>query len=136
MDGLKMDEHINLSCIMELYEKEISKNVRNKQRIYNFERHKMRNINTIIKLLNDENYHIRRYNIFMIKEPKPRVIMSLDMVDKIINHFITRYALIPKLEKYLDMRNVATRKNMGTDYGLKMIKKFIEKNKKYSTFYI
>ncbi len=131
-----MDEHINVACIMELYEKEISKNVRNKRRIYNFERHKMRNINTIIRLLNDENYRIRKYNIFMIKEPKPRVIMSLDMIDKIINHFITRYALIPKLEKYLDMRNVATRKNMGTDYGLRLIKKFIEKNKKYDTFYI
>ncbi len=39
------------------------------------------------------------------------VVMSLDLNDKIINHFITKFVLEPKLEKYLDIRNIATRWN-------------------------
>lgn len=131
-----MDKHITLKNILDLYEKEISKNVKNKQRLLNFEKNKMQNINIIYNKLKAEEYYIRRYNIFLIKEPKLRVIMSLEMVDKIINHFITNYALIPKLSKYLDNRNVATRKNLGTEYGIKLIKKYLEKNKKYGRFYI
>ena len=62
--------------------------------------------------------------------------MSLKMNDKIINHYITKHCLIPKLSKYLDNRNIATRKDMGTDYGINLIKKYIELNKKYKEFYI
>lgn len=42
---------------------------------------------------------------------------------------------MPKLEKYLDMRNVATRKNMGSDYGIKLIKKYMNQLKN-KNFYI
>ena len=62
--------------------------------------------------------------------------MSLNIKDKIINHYVTRYILIPKLEKYLDIRNTATRKNMGYNYAIKLLKKYIEINKKYDKFYI
>ena len=62
--------------------------------------------------------------------------MSLNLVDKLINHYISRTVLIPKLERYLDIRNVGTRKNMGTSYGLKLLKKYLNLNKKYSEFYV
>ena len=62
--------------------------------------------------------------------------MSLNLVDKIINHYVARKILIPKLEKYLDIRNTATRKNMGTSYAIKLVKKYLNLNKKYNTFYI
>ena len=61
--------------------------------------------------------------------------MSLNIVDKLINHYISRTVLIPKLERYLDIRNVGTRKNMGTSYGLKLLKKYLTLNKKYGEFY-
>ena len=44
--------------------------------------------------------------------------------------------LEPKLTKYLDNRNIATRKGMGTDYGIRLMKKYLEINKKYDTFYV
>ena len=56
--------------------------------------------------------------------------------DKIINHYVNKYILEPKLSKYLDIRNIATRKGMGTEYGIKLIKKYLEENKKYEVFYI
>ena len=96
----------------------------------------MRNINYIYDTLLSSNYSIKPYNIFLIKHPKYRIVMSLNMNDKIINHYITIYALIPKLERYLDNRNIATRIGMGCDYGIKLLKRYIEKNKKYGKFYI
>ena len=50
--------------------------------------------------------------------------MSLSVTDKIVNHYVTIKYLLPVLSKYLDNRNIATRKNMGTDYGIKLIKKY------------
>ena len=131
-----MKENATLNNILNLYEKEIAKNVKNKNRIYYFEKNKMQNIEEIIKTIKSSDYKIDKYNIFMISEPKHRIIMALNIKDKIINHYIAKYVLEAKLTKYLDDRNIATRKNMGTDYGIKMIKKFIEKNKKYNNFYV
>ncbi len=136
MGGLKMKENATLNNILNLYESEIAKNVKNKNRIYYFEKNKMQNIEEIIKTIKSGNYKIDKYNIFMISEPKHRIIMALNIKDKIINHYIAKYVLEEKLTKYLDDRNIATRKNMGTDYGIKMIKKFIEKHKKYNNFYV
>ena len=76
-----------------------------------------------------------KYTPFIINENKLRIIMSVGLYDKVINHFITRYCLEKKLAKYLDIRNVATRKGMGTDYGIRLIKRDIEENKKYGKFY-
>ena len=96
----------------------------------------MQSINYIINSLKEENYFIKHYNIFMINEPKYRIVMSLRVKDKIVNHFVTRACLEVKLSKYLDIRNIAARKNMGIDYGIKKLKKYLELNKKYSKFYI
>ena len=121
----------DLKCVYEDY---IAKGCNNKKKIYMFEKYKMSNINNINDKLLD--YKVSGYNIFLIKYPKYRIVMSLGMYDKVINHYITLKYLIPNLTKYLDDRNIATRKGYGTDYGIKLIKKYIEKNKKYGKFYI
>ncbi len=132
-----MKSNITIENILHIYETEISKNVKNKKRLYNFEVNKMQNITKIINMLNNGEIGHKKYNIFLIYEPKCRLVMSLNVSDKIINHFITRYSLEKNLTKYLDPRNVATRKNMGTDYGIKLVKKYLNKIKKDNNkFYI
>ncbi len=131
-----MKEYTNLEVLLDLFEQEISKNVKNKHKVYMFEKNKFQNINHILEILKSGNYNGGRYNIFLIKEPKHRIVMALDISDKLINHFIARYVLEVKLSKYLDMRNIATRKGLGTDYGIKLIKRYLELNKKYQNFYI
>lgn len=123
MGGLEVI--VNVHNILNVYEKYIYKGCGNKRKLYNFERYKMRNINLVYNVLLSDNYKIGRYNIFLIKYPKYRIVMSLNMNDKIINHYITIYALIPKLERYLDNRNIATRIGMGCDYGIKLLKRYI-----------
>lgn len=104
---------VNVNDIIDIYEKEVSVNTKNKRKVYNFEKNKMENIYDIVRIIESGNYKINKYNIFTISSPKYRVIMSLDMKDKIINHYVSRFILLPKLDKYLDIRNCATRKNMG-----------------------
>ena len=134
MGGLKMENN-NIFNLLKLYDNEISKNVKNKNKLIKFERHKLENIINICNCIN-ENYFIKHYNIFLVYEPKVRVIMSLNIHDKLINHFMTRYVLEPKLTKYLDNRNIATRVGLGCDYGIKLVKKYLNKMKKYNNFYI
>ncbi len=123
--------------IINIYEHEISKNVKNKKQLLKFEFNKMQNISTIKNMLDNNEVGHERYNIFIVKEPKYRLIMSLPIRDKIINHYITRNILEKKLTKYLDMRNCATRKNMGTDYGVNLTRKYLRILKsKYNNFYI
>ena len=50
-------------------------------------------------------------------------------------HYVTKSILIPKLSKYLNDRNCATRENMGTSYALKLVLKDIGSFKKYNEFY-
>ena len=134
MVGLRMIVDVN--DLLYIYEKEVSVNTKNKRKIYNFDRNKMENIYDIKRIIESGNYSVYKYNIFFISSPKYRVVMSLSIKDKIINHYVARYMLIPKLEGYLDIRNCATRSNMGYDYAINLLKKYIEVNKKYGKFYI
>lgn len=61
----------------------------------------------------------------MIYEPKERLILSLNLKDKIINHMVG-YILFDVLENSLIDSNVAVRVNKGTSYGIKLIKKYIK----------
>ena len=127
---------VNVNDIIDIYEKEVSVNTKNKGKVYNFDKNKMENIYDIKNIIENDNYKITKYNIFTINSPKYRIVMSLNMKDKIINHYVARFILLPKLNKYLDIRNCATRKNMGYDYAIKLLKRYIECNKKYDKFYI
>ena len=130
-----MKDNITFVNLLNIYEQEISKNVKNKKKLVKFEINKVQNITNIIDMLNSGNVGHEHYNIFLIYEPKCRLVMSLSIKDKIINHFVTRYALEAKLTKYLDLRNVATRKGMGTDYGIRLVIKYLKKLKS-NKFYI
>lgn len=127
---------VNFNDLKKIYEKEIKLHTKNKNKVYRFDRFKMMNLTKIYDILVNDKYHDMKYNIFMIKDPKYRIVMSLDIKDKIINHYLTRYILMPKLERYLDDRNVATRKNKGRDYGIKLVKKYLEYYKSKDNCYV
>ena len=63
----------------------------------------------------------------MIFEPKPRLVMSQSITDKIVNHFVANYYLIPYMESSLIDANVATRIEKGSGYAMKLIKKYYNK---------
>lgn len=119
-------EKVTIREIIDFYEKTLRKTIKNKKRLIRFEMYKSAHMNYIVRVLNGEEKIRHYYNIFLIYEPKPRLIMSLNIDDKMVNHYFTIKVLIPKLEKRLDDRNVATRIGKGTDFALSLIKKYIE----------
>lgn len=127
---------VTIEKLLNIYENDLCKNIKNKKKLIRFEQFKMENINSAYNLLKSFNYDGGKYNIFIIKHPKYRIVMSLNIVDKIINHYLCKYILIPKLTHRLDIRNVATRKDYGTKKGIELAKKYIENMKKYKEFYI
>ena len=137
MVGLNMIENkYNFFDILDTYNNTVSKRVKNKKSLIRFESNKMAYISNLYNDLINNRYMYNKYNIFVIHEHKYRIIMAPNIFDKIINQYITNYFLNNKLSVYLDKRNITTRKNMGTDYGIKLIKKYYEIYKKYNTFYI
>lgn len=96
MDGLKVK--IDLSNIEEAYLK-IRKSIRNKKKLYLFEKNYYANCNMLVDRFNN-GYSYSKYNIFVIREKKKRLIMSSKLEDKIINHVVCKKILLP-LDKYL-----------------------------------
>ena len=127
---------IKLNDLINIYDLEVRCNTKNKKKIFQFEKYKIINIMNIYNELSNNIIRPIKYNIFLVKYPKYRVVMSLNISDKIINHYVARYILINKLDKYLDIRNIATRINMGRDFGIERLKYYLEYYKRYDTFYI
>ena len=126
----------NFNNIVYMTDKVCSR-VRNKRKVCIFENYKAEHIYNIYQRLNNKCLDIGKYNIFMITDPKCRIIMAQEIEDKIINHLIAEYILVNVFEtKYIDSM-CATRKEKGTLYGIRLLKKYINDLKRtYQNIYV
>lgn len=116
---------------------EICKNITNQERANRFKEYKCIYISRIYNLLNDKKYTVGPYNVFYIYEPKKRRIVSQNLIDKAINHLVSRHILYPAILPCLIDSNVASRKNMGTKKGIELATKFHRSfSINYGTYYI
>ena len=130
------DKINDIDIIIDMYDNVVSKNTKNKQKIEKFNDYYSINIINIKNIIEKGNYIPGKYNIFLVREPKIRIIMSQNITDKVINHLIAKYFLIDVFDKTLVDFNIATRLNKGTHYGIKLTKKYLNEMKiKYDTFY-
>ena len=125
---------LDIKVIENIYKK-IKTNTKNKTKIEKFEDYYVENIINIKNIISLKKYKFDKYSIFIIKEPKLRLIMSQTIKDKLINHIISEYFLVRIFDKTLINENIATRKNKGTHYGIKLLKKYLNEIK-YKNFYI
>lgn len=110
--------------------------VRNKEKAEKFMLYKTEHIINIRNKLMSKNINFSRYNIFLITDPKSRVIMSQSIEDKVINHLIAKYLLVDVYENIYTNSMCATRINKGSSYGINLVKKYLNKIKyKNSNFY-
>ena len=114
----------DLNNIINVYNK-IKCNTKNKYKIEQFEDYFCINIVNIYNVLKENKYEVGKYNLFMIYEPKQRLILNQDLFNKIVNHLVGN-ELINILERSLIDSNVAVRVNKGTSYGIKLVKKYIK----------
>lgn len=124
----------DLDNIIDMTER-VLKNTTNKHKVNNFEMYKMEHVINIKRRLEKREFSFHSYSIFMITDPKYRIIMDMNMEDKIINHLVSKYILSRVFEnKYTDGM-VATRVGRGTSYGIKLLKKYLNKLKN-DNFYV
>ena len=136
MKTITYNEILDFDKILKQYYNIRSK-TKNRQKICKYEVYLGSNILNIYNILKAKKYVHSKYNIFIIREPKYRIIMSEKLNDKIVNHLISNYVLIPLIEPLLIDSNVATRKNKGTAYGFNLLKKYINKLKEnYNNIYV
>lgn len=127
----------NIETIMDMYDNVIKKNTKNKKKIQKFEDFYSCNIAKIKEELITKTYEPGKYNVFIVREPKIRVIMSQDIEDKIVNHLVAKYFLVDVFDKSMSNRNCATRVRKGTHYALKIFKQdYNYYLNKYEKFYI
>ena len=109
---------------IELVVDKIFKTCKNKEKVYKWESIKDVLVVKIYQDLINNNYHFGKYHKFVIYEPKKRIIMAMDMYDKVVNHLVSEYILLPSIVPGLVDSNVASRKNKGTSYGVKLYYKY------------
>lgn len=133
---ISYDDIVSINKIKDVYDG-IYKNTCHKAKLVRFELTKTSNIVKIYNTLKNKHYNHLKYNVFIIKEPKYRIIMSELMYDKIVNHLISKYVLIPTLSRKLIEQNVATRTGKGSKEGIRYMKKYINSIKEnYDNVYI
>ena len=130
------DSIVNIPYIENMYY-EVRLKTKHRSKIVNFETYYMSNIINIYETLKTKSDHHSKYNVFLVKEPKYRIIMSENIFDKVVNHLISEYILLPLIEPRLIPMNVATRRDKGLKLGLSYTKDYINHLKrKYDNFYI
>ncbi len=122
------DNILKYDNALEMYNK-IKRSCRNRKAVYEFSLNLNTHIMNILMLLKNREYKFSRYKIFMIRDPKFRIIMSENIPDKLVNHLVSKYILLPSLESKLIDTNVATRIDKGSGYAFNMFTKYINKLK-------
>lgn len=136
MKKVSYNDIIDIDKINSTYKKIII-NTKHRNKIFDYNMFYMSNIVNIYNNILNKSYNHGSYNIFLIREPKPRIIMSEKLNDKIVNHLISDYILVPLIEPKLIDMNVATRVNKGTKMAIHYMKKYlITMRRKYDDFYI
>ena len=103
----------------------VKRTCKNKSAVMRYSINTNTNNYLLYKQLLNKSYKPYKYNCFLIFEPKPRLVMSQTIQDKIVNHFVANYYLINNLENKLIDSNIATRKNKGSSYGDKLIRDYV-----------
>ena len=104
----------DIKNIKEMYDKKVRVNTKNKGKIERFDEHYTSNMARIKYMLDNKIYKPYKYNIFLVREPKVRLIMAQSITDKIVNHLVSKYFLVDVFEPLLIDNNIATRIGKGT----------------------
>lgn len=104
-------------------------NSKHKDKLVLYSMFKTANFSLIFDNLKERNYRHNKYNVFLITEPKSRLIMSESVTDKLVNHLVSKYVLFPLIEPRLISANVATREGKGSKEAIRYVKKYINSYK-------
>lgn len=125
-----MEDKITFEEIYEAYTVCI-KNKKKKLGTYQFVNENLcENLMDLVDRLNNRDYMPRTSNCYVITEPALREIYAAQFSDRIIQHFYMK-----EVEKILEKELIdgccSCRKGKGTDYALKLLKKYLVETSNY-----
>ena len=116
---------------------EICRNTKNKRKVQRFKEYRSVNITRIHDILEERKYVPGPYTRFVLYEPKRRNVVSQQMIDKAVNHLVSRHILMPALCGCLIETNAASRPKKGTGKALEYYEKYRKIcNAKYKKYYV
>lgn len=95
--------------------------------VIEFESNLGQNITQLQRELESESYKVGHYRVFMVKEPKKRLIMAMPFRDRVVQHAVCDFVLEPIFDRHMINTNCANRHGMGTHYGLKTLESQMKK---------
>ncbi len=101
------------------------KNKRDKDEVIRYSLELENNLHQLEKRMRNRDFTFSGYYQFEIYEPKRRKIQAIHFEDRIIQHCLCDFYLIPLLERHLIFDNAATRVNKGTDFARNRVKHFM-----------
>lgn len=134
--------NITYDCLLDFNDleksyKTIKAKTKHKKKLIAYELFLSANLMSLYKDLENKKYKHQTYNIFLIKDPKYRIIMSEKIKDRVLNLFVTNKVLIPTLDPKLLDCNTATRIGKGTSYAFNLCRKYLNILKRnHQEFYV
>lgn len=117
--------------------KRASKNKCNKYEVLKFNIDLETNIVNIIDSIKNGTYKLGKYHIFIIYEPKERIIKCLPYRDRIVQQWYIYEFIKPYIIPRLINNTCACIDNRGTHYAVKLTQKYMRKMKReYNEYYV
>lgn len=130
-----MDEFDEVFSFDHLYKsyKRCLKGKRNKREVIEYSFNLSSNLWKLFYELRYHKYKVDGYKEFTIYDPKTRIIQAISFKDRIVQHCLVDYYLVPKLSKLFILDNCACQKNKGTFFAIKRLRHHL--TSKYSKNY-
>ena len=136
---MKIEEIFTFKNLYEAY-KGCRKSKQHKGEVVRFEANLSLNITELMNDLISKKYKLGKYRIFLIYEPKKRVIEALPFKDRVVIKCFCDVILRDKIEKKLIYDNAACRIDKGTTFAIKRLEKFLKdeyrKEKNNNIYYL
>lgn len=105
--------------------KKARKGNRDKAACAEFELRTLENIARLRDELVSRTYKMQKYNVFMVHEPKERVVMASSFRDRIVQRSLCDNVLSKRIMPHFIYDNYASQKGKGTHFGLRRLHKFM-----------
>ncbi len=101
------------------------KNKRDKDEVILYSLDLDNNLHRLEKRMKNRDFPFSGYYQFEVFEPKRRKIQAIHFEDRILQHCLCDFFLVPLLERHLIYDNAATRIDKGTDFARDRVKSFM-----------
>ena len=122
---MKIEEIFTFENLYKAY-KGCRKSKQHKGEVIRFEANLSLNITNLMNDIISKKYKLGKYRIFLIYEPKKRVIEALPFKDRVVIKCFCDVVLRDKIEKKLIYDNAACRIGKGTTFAIKRLEKFLK----------